>query len=481
MGGIIMKKIEQQPQEAKKLNKIQQHLIPPQYQNLPSEIVEELWQPKIYADPEKTKAEKLRRQKALEQIEQREFHREEEKEKHFQQIYSNLPPERKKEFADLQAESTQQIGSHLGGKDKITDLSKEEAIVLGKMKEAYEYAQSKNPEQPFQIQFSRPIDQAVYNNLIRRLSWEGLKNKINISEEDQLKQIKQQIDNNQPINKPNQPEKLTTDNQEALTQLKLAFEEAIKNKQYRRHLPWDIYDDIKNENNRQRICEVLMKQIYQNLRNADYKLNIEEYKKAYELATTDKSLSSKMESDWVYRGLTPDKKKGEKTVTRGSLNINVSPEVVNELDELIKKGLIKANYKFGELSTQAAADSRHDAITIYFLENPSPEALAALSKLAQKHFRGNNLLGKKISEGFYMSEVESISDTEAENLIQQLQSIDSNLMTAVKDHLSSRPDARGKKRIAMSEAQYYAVKKTLETFGLDINYDKTKGFLINKI
>lgn len=42
--------------------------IPPQYKGLPSEVVEKLWQKKIYTDPKKTEAEARRRENALQQI-----------------------------------------------------------------------------------------------------------------------------------------------------------------------------------------------------------------------------------------------------------------------------------------------------------------------------------------------------------------------------------------------------------------------------
>ncbi|MEA2065006.1 MAG: hypothetical protein U9O66_01775 [Patescibacteria group bacterium] len=46
--------------------------IPPQYDGLPSEVVEELWDKKIYVDPEKTKAEKIRREQAIQKIKDQE-------------------------------------------------------------------------------------------------------------------------------------------------------------------------------------------------------------------------------------------------------------------------------------------------------------------------------------------------------------------------------------------------------------------------
>lgn len=167
--------------------------IPEQYKNLPSEVVEELLQPQIHADPEKTKAEKQKKEQILKQIRKNEVQREKGKEEHYGQIYNNLPPEKQKDFTDLQSETAKDIGAHLSGVAKIPDLAKEEAFILDKMKEAYQLAKQKNPDQPVQIQLSQPIDQAVYKNLVRRLSWEKLKNNISQEEDNKLASIKEQI------------------------------------------------------------------------------------------------------------------------------------------------------------------------------------------------------------------------------------------------------------------------------------------------
>jgi len=46
--------------------------IPPQYEGLPSEVVEELWNSKKYVDPKKTETENIRREKAIQQIKDQE-------------------------------------------------------------------------------------------------------------------------------------------------------------------------------------------------------------------------------------------------------------------------------------------------------------------------------------------------------------------------------------------------------------------------
>lgn len=465
-----MKKTEQQnPQDAKLVASNNAATIPAQYQNLSSEEVEQLWQPKIYVDPEKTKAERERREQVLEQIRQKETQREKDKEVHFAQIYSNLPPEKQKDFAKLQTEAANEIGAHLKGTAKIPNLAKEEAFVLDKMQEAYEEAKKKNPNQPIQIQLSQPIDQAVYNNLVRRLGWEKLKDKIGAEDQSRIEQIRQQTQGNEK----------KQGNEDGIRVLAELINETIKLGLAKRpDLLIKDLDKTKTENNKANIVERIIKRYYYNARTANYPLNQVQYDEAFNFAVNDKSLESKISNDWIYRGVMA--KKGEKTITRGSLNVEITPELVNDLDNLIKNGIIKANYKFGEVGKTTMADTRHDSITIYFLEKPSEEALNQISLISKKYFRGNQLLGDKINEGFYLSNVGSVSDKHAKELIDSINQIDGEIGKVVEAYLT---DARipGKIRTAMSEAQYWSVKKGLNAYGYDIEYDETKGFTIKKL
>lgn len=171
----------------------EENVIPSKYKNLPSEVAEELWQPKIYADSEKTKAEKERREQGLNEMRKQEEQREKDKEGHFAQIYANLTPEKQKDFASFQNEAAKEIGAHLKGTAQIPNLAREEAFVLSKMQEAYKQSKKKNPNQPIQIQLDRPIDQAVYKNLVRRLGWEKIKDKIEVEEQKAISSIQEQL------------------------------------------------------------------------------------------------------------------------------------------------------------------------------------------------------------------------------------------------------------------------------------------------
>ncbi|KKR84402.1 MAG: hypothetical protein UU48_C0019G0024 [Candidatus Uhrbacteria bacterium GW2011_GWF2_41_16] len=237
----------------------------------------------------------------------------------------------------------------------------------------------------------------------------------------------------------------------------------------------ELFAKMVQENDKGKIAEILVSEINQQKRQANYPIN-PNYQKAWERATKDPSLNHKEESGWIYRGNFSTKEKP--TITRGSLNITLDENAIIELDSLIQGGVIDANYKFGESGTGAEASERHDAVTLYFLTEPTPEAIKALSDVAKKYYRGDDLIGRKISEGFYMSEVGSVSDTHARDLIQQLLAIDPELAKAMKVFLTS--NKTGKERVAMSEAQFYSAKEMLNLFGVDINYNKDKGFEILK-
>ena len=179
-------------------------------------------------------------------------------------------------------------------------------------------------------------------------------------------------------------------------------------------------------------------------------------------------------SEWMYRGIFP--KNGEETVTRGSFNVKVTPELIDSLDDMIASGKIKANYKFGEPDTPASPTERHDSITIYFLEQPSDEALQELASTIKPYVRGDNLLGKKVANGFFMSEVGSIETEHIKSFVEELKSKDVAFAEAVEGY-TSPPPGRGDS-LNMSEAQFYAVKDVARAFGYNISYDRDTGFEI---
>lgn len=461
-------------------------VIPAQYKGMPSEVVEELWQSKVYADTEKNKAEAKRRQQVLEAIKNGEADRETAKQQQLSERYSKLSPGQKNEFPTAQTDAGKILNEHIQSKRDIEGLSPEEAFVLDKLKILYAQFKKENPDKPFAFDFSRDIDRSVYNNLTQRLAFKVLEGRQRIGDQEKVNVIRQELGvpaqeiQTEGLLMPEEeskPEVQEGVNETALLKLHELLESRAaksKNPQIYR----DLFEKTRQENDKEKIASMLLGEINLRKRTADYRLD-QNYQKTWEYGLQDTAVAHKEEKDWLYRGNFSTKEKP--TETRGSLNINVTEGALKELDALIQSGIIDANYKFGRPDTRAAADARHDAITIYFLEPPTPEAVGALSEIAKKHFRGDDLIGNKISNGFYMSEIGSISDTHAKELAQKLQSVNPELAKAVDGFLVSDRGVVGKKeRYAMSEAQYYSTKEMLDLFGVDISYNRDKGFEITK-
>ena len=458
-------------------------VIPPQYKDIPSEIVEELWQNPVYVDAEKNKSETERRQRAIEAIKTGEEYREAVKEKQLTERYAGLTDGQKTEFPNAQQDSARVLNEHIQGQRDIDNLSPEESFVLGKLKTAYKDFKKENHDKPFAFDFSKGIDRKVYNNLAQRLAFKVLEGRQNVGDQEKANAIRTELCiPPQEIKKEGlllSEEESNSEVQEGENDAPLSkLQQLIEARAVKSRNPQairELFARMVQENDKAKIAEILVSEINQRKRQADYPVN-PNYQKAWEQATKDPSLNHKEESNWIYRGIFSTKEKP--TITRGSLNITLDENAIQELDSLIQSGVIDANYKFGEPGTGAEASERHDAVTLYFLTEPTPEAMKALSNVAKKYYRGDDLIGRKISEGFYMSEVGSVSDTHARDLIQQLQSTDQELARAMKVFLTS--NKTGKERVAMSEAQFYSAKEMLNLFGVDINYDKDKGFEILK-
>ncbi len=474
------------PEGAKRPSSVEpENIVPPQYAGLPSEVAEELWTEPIYVDEEQNRAVQERRTAGLAHIREREKAREVGKEQISTEQYALLTEDQKREFPLLQRQAAELVAEHIKGTTAIGTLSPEELFILNKAEDAWKESQKANPDASLTMTFGQEIDKNIYANLLNRLALEQSRLKRVEADQQQLSKVRKDLGVPTPI-KPTatQPEVASPPKKEGvvteskpIAKLTEVFNQRIAKTErpaLKKALK-ALLEEIKTDGNRTKIAEVLLEDSRQEKRTADYPVN-PEYNKAWEYALQhQEGMQSKIQNGWNYRGIFPSKSEGTKTETRGSLNINVTPDVVRELDSLIKRGVFKGNYKFGDPETGASALARHDAVTLYFLEQPSKEALDALSNIGKRNFRGDNLLGKKISEGFYMSEVGSVSDTHAKGLIEKLRAVDEKLGTAVKHFLS---DSTG--RIAMSEAQFYATKETLNLYGYDVAYDKEKGVTLVK-
>lgn len=473
-GALQPKGIEQAETETQ----AQSPIIPPQYDGLPSEVVEDMWESPVFLDPEKNASEQKRREAALTQMKGNESLRETQKEEALQNRYVQLPDEERQKFPEYQKIAAEKLVAHIQGKEAISALEPEENFVLGKLQAAYSEHKKAHPDTPFQFKLGREIDERVYNNLAQRLSFGAMESTAAGADQEKADRIRESIglpknleQKPQPARPESKPEALDQMYAKPLEKLKTLLDQrAAKSK--RPELYSALYATMAKEGNKTKIAEVLFNETNHHLRNADYPVN-PNYTKAWELATKDPSVGHVEQNSWVYRGNT-----GKETITRGSLNITLTEDAVKDLDALIKTGVVDANYKFGEPGTGAEASDRHDAVTIYFNKKPNQAALEALSGIGKKYYRGDTLLGKKVADGFYMSEVGSVASEHAKDLIQKLDAKDPDLSRALKIFLTS--NNKGKERVAMSEAQFYSVKETLGLFGYGVAYDKDSGFSLTQ-
>lgn len=234
-----------------------------------------------------------------------------------------------------------------------------------------------------------------------------------------------------------------------------------------------LLSERNNPKSREALTQGVIQFSYDKLRIADYPFDPDEQSIWDEAATAnpDNKITVKEQNGWMYRG----NLEGQ-SVTRGSFNVRVTPELIGKLDDLIAQGVVNGNYKFGQPDTPGSYTNRHDAITIYFHEQPSEEVLKQLTDTIKPFVRGDKLLGKKVAEGFYMTEISSVKEEHVVTLVETLETIDPGFAAAVKFHCR-RPDS---KSLAMSEAQYYAIQKTADAFGYGLSYTNT-GFEVSLV
>jgi hypothetical protein len=289
--------------------------------------------------------------------------------------------------------------------------------------------------------------------------------KINLKNEAEIEQIREEI-----TSSPKENNSESKSENEAINSLVGSITQG------RRREVIDLYNkwlkDFNNPDSKKALISGLFGDVYNKYRIAEYPTAQNEQEIWKEYLNNSRVPVNNKKSEWMYRGVFPDK--DVETVTRGSFNVNVTPELIDSLDQMILDGKIKANYKFGEPNSQASPSERHDSITIYFLEKPSDEAIKELSSIVKPYVRGDNLLGKKIDDGFFMSEIGSIETKDIEKFIEELKSRDEVLAEAIKNYTSPRP-GQGTS-LKMSEAQFYAIKDVAKALGYNLSYDN--GFIL---
>jgi hypothetical protein len=171
----------------------QESIIPPQYDGLPSEVVEELWTNPIYLDEEKNQSEAKRRQNAIDQIKANENTREEQKRGQFTKQYSQLPDDDKNKFPGAQGDAVKITHEFIKGERELPGLSREEQFVLDKIKSAYEDFKKENPDKEFPFQLASDIDKQVWDNLNYRLAFDVLNSQKQIADQEEANKIREEI------------------------------------------------------------------------------------------------------------------------------------------------------------------------------------------------------------------------------------------------------------------------------------------------
>lgn len=487
-----------------------QTIIPNQYDGLPSGMVAELSADPVHLNPAIDQELAKRRETIIGASQRQEQARIALNTTELTDKYAKLPDEQKQKFVVTQQKAAQIVVGEITGNLKIPGLTADEQWTLDKAREVYEQQKEQNPDAPLTISFSSQTDQNVYSNLVNRLTFPLLIEQSHLDDQTRVKEIKKRLGlpaQSVDTGDLNLAEERTDENA-LLDGAKAAdvaeqpdqkseLKEPIGD-QRAKEMAHKLLDELKGNglikqydalnnlidkaDNKVKIAYNLLSFSYDSLRKAKYEDTQDTLKNSFDAsqyAANDKALPSKEENGWLYRGIFPSRSEGTKTESRGSLNVDLSQDMLREIDSLIVSGKLKANYKFGAPGGPDSS-ARHDSISIYFLEKPSDEALSKLAIIAEKNARGDDLVGKKIGRGFAMSEIGSISDQQAEKFVQDLNAIDPELANAVNQHITKAVDGSNKLRTALSEGMFYAIKSSLDCYGLDIQYDANNGINITK-
>jgi hypothetical protein len=206
-----------------------QSAIPEQYRGLPSDVVEEmLGQSGVPTSETSKQAWEQRKAEILGEIRQQEDQREDEKAAHFTERYQKMAPGDQQRFPEHQRSAQSQITEAIQGNTDLPDLSAEEQLLVDKLRDQYQEFKAEHPDQPFQFQFSRQIDQKVFNNLGYRLAFDSHISSGEIKDQQEANDIRASVGlPEQPVEmSQSKPPEDTTNNPEQTkaTQIAQAFE-----------------------------------------------------------------------------------------------------------------------------------------------------------------------------------------------------------------------------------------------------------------
>lgn len=150
--------------------------IPPQYRDLPSDLLEDFWTPAESVDPQRRAETREQRTAAIEALKQEELARESRKEQLFQQQYERLTPEqRSRDYSVAQDVATLRLRELIQGPDEVSeDLPREERRVFQKLRVQYRAFKAEHHDEPFAFDFAREVDRKIYANIFQRLAFAEL-------------------------------------------------------------------------------------------------------------------------------------------------------------------------------------------------------------------------------------------------------------------------------------------------------------------
>ncbi len=145
--------------------------VPAQYRNLPSDIVEELWQQQIFVDPDKTTAEQQRRENAICALRSFEEQRALTNYHNQDAVAAKLSSHDRIIFEEELNNAPSRIGAFFRGEEALPiSLAPHEKHLLDKMRTHYRLAKERDPHSPISFQFSRSADSYAYGALLKKIA-----------------------------------------------------------------------------------------------------------------------------------------------------------------------------------------------------------------------------------------------------------------------------------------------------------------------
>lgn len=144
-------------------------------------------------------------------------------------------------------------------------------------------------------------------------------------------------------------------------------------------------------------CSTAIEAEYAKLRLANYPVLATETKNISEITSLDTNgIHTHCARGWhqrsIFETIFDDSK------TRISINANADKELITNLDKILIEDENIVAYKVPD--NFEGWHARHDPVTIYLKENPSPDLIEKLVKATKGHIRSDkNLLGKPIAKG----------------------------------------------------------------------------------